>query len=123
MSLNLNSHQLATSIRLKSKRLERERITIGIMIDFYCSKNHSTFLCSDCSELKEYAFQRLLLCPFNDDKPVCSNCTVHCYKPDIRQRVKDVMRFSGPRMLFRHPYLAIMHLIDEKFIKPVVFEK
>jgi hypothetical protein len=90
------------------------------MIDYYCSKNHRGFLCGDCSELKDYALKRLLLCPYEDEKPVCSNCTVHCYKPDMRQRVKVVMRYSGPRMLMKHPYLAVMHLIDEKIYKPIV---
>jgi Nitrous oxide-stimulated promoter len=110
-------------IKLKSKRLERERITIGIMIDYYCSKNHGGVLCGDCSELKDYALKRLLLCPFDDEKPVCSNCTVHCYKTDMRQRVKNAMRYSGPRMLTKHPYLAIMHLIDERVYKPLSFRK
>ncbi len=114
---------MATGIKLKSKRLERERITIGIMIDFYCGKNHGLVICDDCRELKDYAFQRLINCPFEDDKPVCSNCTVHCYKSDMRQRVKEVMRFSGPRMLTKHPYLAIMHLLDEKIHKPLSLRK
>lgn len=115
---------MATGIKLKSKRIERERLTIGVMIDLYCEKNHgSTLLCGECSELKDYAYQRLLLCPFEDEKPVCSNCTVHCYKPDMRLRVKEVMRFSGPRMLTKHPFLAVMHLIDEKFIKPRTLHK
>lgn len=93
------------------------------MIDFYCSKKHGEIPCDDCTELKNYAFQRLLICPFKDDKPVCANCTVHCYKSDMRLRIKDVMRFSGPRMLFNHPYLAIMHLLDEKIYKPLYLRK
>jgi hypothetical protein len=93
------------------------------MIDLYCLKNHGGNLCDDCNELKSYAVQRLINCPFGENKPVCSNCTVHCYKPDMRQRVRDVMRFSGPRMLFKHPYLAIMHLLDEKINKPLSHHK
>lgn len=114
---------MATGIKLKSKRLERERVTIGIMIDFYCQKNHCSVICDACKELKDYAFQRLLLCPFEDEKPVCSNCTVNCYKPDMRQRVKDVMRYSGPRMITKHPYLALMHLLDERIYKPIYIRK
>ncbi len=106
-----------------SRRLKRERETIEIMIRYYCQKNHTENLCDDCKGLKEYAFARLLNCPFEDSKPVCSNCTVHCYKPDMRKKVKDVMRYSGPRMLFRHPYLAVMHLINEKFGKNVMLSK
>ncbi len=104
---------------LNTGRLGREKRTIGIMIDYYCMKNHGEMkLCDECGSLKEYAFERLLNCPFEEEKPVCSNCTVHCYKPNMRQKVKEVMRYSGPRMLLRHPYLAIMHLIDEKIYIP-----
>ena len=101
-------------------RLVREEITISKMIDLYCRNNHNNCdnLCDDCTALKEYAFNRLLNCPFEENKPVCTNCTVHCYMPDMRQKAKDVMRYSGPKMLFRHPYLAIMHLLNEKFTKP-----
>lgn len=112
-------------ITLISKRLERERRTIGIMIDLYCRKIHGTYgvICFECNTLQSYAFQKLLICPFNETKPVCSNCIVHCYKPDMRQRVKDIMRFSGPRMVYRHPYLAVMHIIDGWIYKPISIQK
>ena len=112
-------------ITLKSKRLERERITLVKMIEMFCRVNHNMKinLCDECNALQAYALERLLMCPFDENKPVCSNCTVHCYKPEMRQRVKDVMRFSGPRMIFKHPYLAIMHLIDDKIIKPSELRK
>ena len=89
------------------------------MIHLYCSLNHSNTdgICSECQTLQDYAFQRLLNCPFHEDKPVCANCTVHCYKQDMREKIKQVMRFSGPKIFFRHPYLSVMHLIDEKFRK------
>jgi hypothetical protein len=86
------------------------------MIHIYCKGNHNSngILCEECEQLNEYAFQKLLYCPFEENKPVCSDCTVHCYKPDMRLKVKEVMRYSGPKMIFRHPYLAVMHLIYEK---------
>lgn len=102
---------------VKSKRINLEQLTIGKMIGIYCTGNHNTpkgILCNECKNLHEYAFQRLSFCPFQKEKPVCSECTVHCYKPDMRQKVKEVMRYSGPKMIFKHPYLAIMHLYYEK---------
>lgn len=39
---------------------------------------------------------------------------VHCYKPEMREKIREVMRFSGPRMIFHHPYLAIKHVIESK---------
>lgn len=101
----------------KNRRISRERITVEKMIKLYCVKNHfpETDLCDECRELRDYARERLAKCPFKVDKPVCTNCTVHCYKPEMRERVREVMRFSGPRMIIRHPYLAVLHAINDKF--------
>jgi hypothetical protein len=95
-------------------RMARERQTIKIMIRMYCKDKHGTEvgLCEKCGELQDYAMKRLDKCKFQADKPTCANCPVHCYKPSMRETVKDVMRYSGPRMLLRHPIRAIRHLID-----------
>jgi len=98
-------------------RLRRERRTIQSMIAIYCRKQHKTSsgnLCPECRELEAYALARLARCPFQENKPVCVKCAVHCYQPEMRQRVRIVMRFAGPRMLLRHPLLAIRHLLDER---------
>lgn len=96
-----------------SGRLRREWKTIDAMISLYCRELHGSgaLLCRSCSELHEYAELRLVKCPFGEGKPTCAHCTVHCYRADMRERVRDVMRFAGPRMLKRHPYLALMHLL------------
>lgn len=96
-----------------SRRLRREWKTIEAMISLYCTERHGTaaLLCPDCSALHEYSEQRLVRCPFGEDKPTCLNCKVHCYRAETRERVREVMRFSGPRLLRRHPYLALMHLL------------
>ncbi len=98
----------------ESSRLTRERKTIEVMIKLYCSGNHDSQeeLCPSCAELLHYANQRLDRCPFQADKPTCAQCTVHCYKPELRAQVRAVMRYSGPRMLRRRPGLALLHLID-----------
>lgn len=102
------------------KRLQRERKTIEVMINMYCDAHHAEKpgLCDECSELMDYANKRLDKCRFQEDKPVCSKCTVHCYKPSMREKVLKVMRYAGPRMLKKHPGLAIKHLIDTRK-KPV----
>lgn len=96
-------------------RLERERHTIRLMIEIYCRGNHHTAeaLCGDCQALHAYAMQRVDKCPFQADKPTCAKCPIHCYKPDMRERVRRVMRYAGPRMLFLHPVLTVRHYIDE----------
>ena len=88
-----------------------ERRTIRAMIAIYCRAHHRPDgeLCSNCRELLEYAYARLDRCPFGDDKPTCARCPIHCYRPEIRARVKEVMRYAGPRMIFRHPILALRH--------------
>lgn len=106
-----------------SKRLERERRTISVMIAMYCRGIHkSERLCPECADLQAYALERLDKCRFGDNKPAglsravrkptCANCTIHCYATEKRDRVRAVMRYAGPRMLLRHPVLAIMHLWD-----------
>jgi len=95
------------------KRIERELKTVGIMIDLYCRYHHGgDNRCASCQELFEYATQRVLRCPFGKGKPVCAKCLIHCYKPEMRGKIKSVMRFSGPKMIISHPILALRHLID-----------
>ncbi len=106
-----------TTIYFKERRLSREHKTIESMIHIYCERKHGTKqdLCVQCQELFDYATLRLVKCPFQEDKSTCANCAVHCYRPEMRERVRDVMRYSGPHMLYRHPYLAFMHLaVDDR---------
>ncbi|MBQ9663484.1 MAG: nitrous oxide-stimulated promoter family protein [Oscillospiraceae bacterium] len=82
------------------------------MIRLYCRKNHGgKSLCPSCAELERYAHSRVDQCPFMETKTFCSNCKVHCYKPDMREQIRAVMRFSGPRMMLYHPVMAVRHLI------------
>jgi hypothetical protein len=98
----------------KALRLGRERTTVGHMIALFCRHHHApgSRLCAECSQLAQYAAQRIAYCPFGEDKPTCANCPVHCYKPTARERIREVMRYSGPRMLLRHPLLALAHMIE-----------
>ena len=96
--------------------LEREKRTLAAMLEIYCRQKHKTTskgLCAGCRELGEYAEQRLEKCPFGASKGACSKCEIHCYKPEMRKRIQDVMRYSGPRMLKKHPVMAARHLIKE----------
>src|SRR5262245_34409581 len=101
-------------------RFAREEKTIGAMIQIYChdTHNHSTDLCDECGALQDYAFLRLDKCPFGDTKPTCAKCVIHCYQPAMRERIKQVMRYSGPKMTLRHPILALFHVIDGYIYKP-----
>jgi hypothetical protein len=95
-------------------RLAREQRTVEAMIAIYCRERHAAGpgLCVECEALADYARLRLQKCPFGHDKPTCANCSIHCYRPGMRARIKAVMRVAGPRMLYRHPILAVLHLVD-----------
>jgi len=86
------------------------------MIRMYCAGHHqsSASLCESCRELGEYAQKRISKCPYGEGKPACSDCPTHCYVRQKRQQIQEVMRYAGPRMIWRHPWLAIMHLLDSK---------
>ena len=95
------------------QRLERERRTVAAMIRLYCRDQHHTpELCAECSTLLDYAQTRLLRCPFQENKPVCVDCRVHCYQAQRRAEIQAIMRYAGPRMIWRHPVLAVAHLLD-----------
>lgn len=83
------------------QRVEREKKIIETMISNYCNQIHKTSnLCNDCNELKDYAEKRLLSCPYIENKPVCSKCDIHCYSKKQQDRIKEVMRTVGPKMIY-----------------------
>jgi hypothetical protein len=87
------------------------------MVRIYCADKHRSkrgALCSACGPLLHYADERLAKCPFQEEKTTCRDCPIHCYRPVERTAMKDVMRYAGPRMLWRHPLLAIRHLWIER---------
>jgi hypothetical protein len=102
---------------LKSRR-EREKIIVQSMIRIYCAENHLVEgkLCEECLELTIYAEKRLISCLYGEVKPVCKECPVHCYSPQRREQMRLVMQYSGPRMLFRRPVFALVHMIDNLII-------
>ncbi|HKL62619.1 MAG TPA: nitrous oxide-stimulated promoter family protein [Woeseiaceae bacterium] len=112
-------------------RLDREQKTMRHMVALYCRDHHrdhhqsetqsgshaegrtgSGAPCAECTAFLAYAARRLQKCPYGEDKPTCANCPVHCYKREPREFARTVMRYSGPRMMWRHPWLALMHLMD-----------
>uniref|UniRef100_UPI004029A13E nitrous oxide-stimulated promoter family protein n=1 Tax=Alloprevotella sp. TaxID=1872471 RepID=UPI004029A13E len=96
------------------ERIEREKATVCKMIQIYCKHHHATRkgkLCNACQSLQDYALQRLTHCKFGNQKSTCQSCPIHCYRSDMRKNIANVMRFSGPRMLFYHPIAALRHIL------------
>ena len=94
-----------------AQKRQREKEMVSQMIALYCRKHHGGKggLCPQCRALEEYARARSDKCPFMEEKTFCSNCKVHCYKPEMREKIRAVMRWAGPRMLPVHPVLSIRH--------------
>lgn len=96
-----------------SRRITREKTTIDLMVGMYCRAHHDTpGRCEECSALLSCAHRKIDACIFHDGKPACNECRVHCYPHSMRESIRTVMRFSGPRMLASHPVLSVLHMLD-----------
>ncbi|NFP90862.1 nitrous oxide-stimulated promoter family protein [Clostridium sporogenes] len=100
---------------MKKSRIEKQKESIEFMIDLYCRKKHKTkeALCDECRELLQYANFRLDHCRFGENKPNCGSCKIHCYKKEMRGKIVEVMKFSGPISLIYNPKIAFEHLVDK----------
>lgn len=116
---------MKTESRILVGSLLTEFKTVSAMIDIYCRHHHGSDVtpCDECKSLRDYAETRLDRCPYGENKPTCNKCPIHCYKPEPKQQMKAVMRFSGPRMLLPHPFLAIRHLLHERRAVPQTIDK
>ena len=97
-------------------RLKREHKTVVSMAKIFCADhhaNHAGELCSNCEALMSYSEARLAKCPYGQAKPTCAKCPVHCYKKEPREQMRQVMRYAGPRMPWRHPVQALIHVFDK----------
>lgn len=107
--------------RLVEARTQEKR-TLALMVGIYCKgsrhRNRAEHgpgprgagLCPQCQELVDYSFGRIDRCPHMSTKTFCSACPTHCYRPDMRERVRKAMAYAGPRMLLYDPLGALRHL-------------
>ncbi|MDY0256626.1 nitrous oxide-stimulated promoter family protein [Gudongella oleilytica] len=97
---------------VEQKKLKEKEI-ISLMISIYCKGNGHTKvgLCDSCEALEKYSLRRIEICPYSDTKTFCSACKTHCFAPEEREKIRTVMRYSGPRMLFHNPVMLLKHLI------------
>ncbi len=103
----------------KKSRIEREQQVVAHMIALYCRHRLGTdVLPEEYERLRDYALFRLSHCRFGEGKTVCGKCRVHCYRPDMRQRIREVMRWVGPRMIIYAPVEALRHLWDSRRKQP-----
>ena len=77
--------------------------TMYQIIGIYCRDKHHTpkgELCDECQDVWHYAERRLDACP-------------HSYGPTYREKIREIMRYGGPRMLFVSPIQVIKHMYLE----------
>jgi hypothetical protein len=101
---------------VETPRLKRELRTMQCMVEIYCRDHHlqrATATCAECRKFLDYAEQRLQKCPYGKKKPTCARCPIHCYKRVQREQAREIMRYAGPRMTLRHPWLSLTHLADK----------
>ncbi|MDR1852953.1 MAG: nitrous oxide-stimulated promoter family protein [Propionibacteriaceae bacterium] len=117
---------------LAAKR-SREQATMRLMIGIYCKGHHllpadadveaepeaqqkrkpsvrQRPLCLECEVLYNYSKRHIQFCRRMGVKTFCSACPVPCFKGTNGERIREVMRYSGPRMLLHDPVMAIHHL-------------
>ncbi|HBK29983.1 MAG TPA: nitrous oxide-stimulated promoter family protein [Parabacteroides sp.] len=100
-------------MKKKSSKIEKEKQVVKWMVELYCRKKEGNEeLCPECLLLLDYAYKRLECCKFGEKKSSCQRCPIHCYKKDMRKRMKQIMRFSGPRMLLYYPIAALKHMLQ-----------
>lgn len=93
-------------------RIENEKRVIVCMIRIYCLKHHhQDQLCDECRQLQNYALNRLSHCRYGENKSFCNKCPTPCYQKTHKDQIRRIMAFSGPRMLFHHPIIALKHFL------------
>ena len=102
-------------MRDKESKREREKKMVSEMIALYCKKKHHTKitrkkdgshkeeLCPECLALSEYACARSDKCPFMETKTFCSNCKVHCYKPEMREKLRGDAQLAEMKFMLNIP--------------------
>jgi hypothetical protein len=93
--------------------IEQEKQTVRKMIDLYC-RHHlgADTLPEEYQQLAEYANKRLDHCRYGEQKPACKDCPTHCYAPKEREAIREVMRWTGPRMMWYDPKAAFAHIFQ-----------
>lgn len=65
-------------------------------------------VCDECTKMLTHGTAKRLICPM-EPKPYCKECDVHCYAPGYRERVREIMRYSGKKLILRGRVDLIYH--------------
>ncbi|NLC65713.1 MAG: nitrous oxide-stimulated promoter family protein [Clostridium sp.] len=86
------------------------------MIEINCKHKHlyNGSLCQECEKIKNYANMKIDKCPHMESKTFCSQCKTHCYDKLHRDKIREIMKYSGPRIIIFHPVATVKHIISSK---------
>lgn len=97
---------------------------IGKFVEVYCFGKHpgaartpfvlaagvgERSLCPECAAFLAYATARRLKCPLEAEKPSCKHCRTHCYAKPQLAKVKEIMAYSGRKLMLRGRLDYIWH--------------
>jgi hypothetical protein len=126
--------QVASVAPPRQRKLERDLQLLASFVRVYCRRHHrdaprAAFalrghwpppgarphadpveLCAACRKLLAHAIVMRTRCPL-DPKPACRKCPVHCYAPRYRTQMREVMRYSGRRLVLRGRLDYLLHLL------------
>ena len=89
---------------------------LGKFVEVYCSTKHRDAetgrislpsglgerdACQECRSFLEYAIAKRLKCPLEAEKPTCKNCRIHCYDPPRREKIREIMAYSGRKLMMK----------------------
>ncbi|MEI6206371.1 MAG: nitrous oxide-stimulated promoter family protein [Desulfuromonadales bacterium] len=107
---------MLTTMKTLSRQQKKDIRLIGTFVEVYCAGKHGELerepfslpedlgkrrMCAECAGFMAYAVARRLTCPLEEEKPSCKHCRIHCYAGPQRVKVKEIMSYSGRRLLLR----------------------
>ena len=97
-----------------SERADKDRRTLEAIGRIYCSAHHDDAkdeagLCPSCRETVAATLARTEACPY-DHEGNCQDCDIHCQRGEAQARIREIMRYSAPRMAVRHPLMTAEYL-------------
>jgi hypothetical protein len=133
-SLDRAAHRREGAARGNSAREHKLRRDLKVLISFitlYCrglhrdagkapfelarypvpwGKTDPPQLCAECRKLLAHAIVKRTHCPL-DPKPACKKCPVQCYSPAYRAKMREVMRYSGRKLVLTGRLDYLWHLL------------
>ena len=114
LALGMRCEAYHISEHMRNTRQERDLKTLEAMGRIFCAAHHgggkdASGLCPSCRMTVDATFQRAALCP-NGHEGNCQDCLVHCQRGEAQARIREIMRYSAPRMAFCHPLMTADYL-------------